>query len=168
MLHQSAAPAGGQEHHAILQARPEEPTSVVHRGLAFVAHVVSPPSPTRCHCSHVGHERVDPSQGVSGTAPHPSDDRSSRQGVRPGGWQRHLHLGNARSNTGFDDVLGGRAVGSTADGFPGTYSITYDGENGTAFGPFDWTITPRDRVLDLTWDVGGLSTFPVPSISRTC
>jgi hypothetical protein len=37
--------------------------------------------------------------------------------------------------TGFDDVLGGRAVGSTASGFPGVYSITYDGENGTTFCP---------------------------------
>lgn len=57
--------------------------------------------------------------------------------------------------TGFDDVLGGLAVGSTASGFPGAYSITYDGENGTTFGPFDWTITPRGGVFDVAWDAEG-------------
>jgi len=57
--------------------------------------------------------------------------------------------------TGFNDVLGGRATGDTKHGFPGSYSITYEGEGGTSFGPFDWTITPRGAVLDLTWDAGG-------------
>jgi hypothetical protein len=57
--------------------------------------------------------------------------------------------------TGFDDVLGGLATGPTGDGIPGSYTITYEGEAGTSFGPFEWSITPRGRVLDLTWDVAG-------------
>jgi hypothetical protein len=59
-------------------------------------------------------------------------------------------------STGFDDVLGGVAVGNTEGGFPGTYSITYRGEGDAQFGPYDWTITPRGDVFDLSWDAGGV------------
>ncbi len=54
---------------------------------------------------------------------------------------------------GFDDVLGGRATGFTSNGFPGRYSIVYDGL-GMNFGPFAWTISERGSALELTWDTG--------------
>jgi hypothetical protein len=57
--------------------------------------------------------------------------------------------------SGFNDVLGGFAIGSTSDGFPGTYSITYKGEGDTSFGPYEWRIKQRGDVLDLTWDDAG-------------
>jgi hypothetical protein len=61
--------------------------------------------------------------------------------------------------SGFNDVLGGFATGRTSDGFPGTYSITYNGEGDTSFGPYEWTITQRGHVLDLTWDDAGTRTI---------
>jgi hypothetical protein len=57
--------------------------------------------------------------------------------------------------TGFNDVLRGRATGDTSGGFPGTYTILYQGANDTTFGPFDWEITARGEVLDLTWKQDG-------------
>jgi hypothetical protein len=57
--------------------------------------------------------------------------------------------------SGHHDVLPGRAVGDTRDGFPGTYSILYQGVGDTRFGPFDWTITPHGDVFTLTWTTQG-------------
>jgi hypothetical protein len=74
--------------------------------------------------------------------------------------------------SGFHEVCGGLATGSTANGFPGRYTITYDGADGTTFGPFDWTITQRARVFDLTWDMAGQRIidgfgFPDPHSDRS-
>jgi hypothetical protein len=73
---------------------------------------------------------------------------------------------------GFDDVLGGLAVGPTDDGFAGRYSITYEGADNTSFGPYDWTITPRGSAFDLTWDAQGQRViegfgFPDPESDRS-
>lgn len=54
---------------------------------------------------------------------------------------------------GFDDVKTGHATGFTADGFPGVYSIIYEGV-GTDYGPFTWTVVERSSTLELTWDTG--------------
>jgi hypothetical protein len=74
--------------------------------------------------------------------------------------------------SGVHDVRGGRATGSTASGFPGRYTITYEGAGSTTFGPFDWTIASRAGVLDLTWEAGGRRVidgfgFPDPHSSRS-
>jgi hypothetical protein len=58
-------------------------------------------------------------------------------------------------SSGHHDVLPGRAVGDTRRGFPGTYSILYQGVGDTTFGPFDWTITPHGDLFTLTWEVQG-------------
>jgi hypothetical protein len=55
--------------------------------------------------------------------------------------------------SGFDGVKGGRATGLTTNGFPGTYSIVYEGIDVT-YGPFAWTISERGSALELTWDTG--------------
>ena len=52
------------------------------------------------------------------------------------------------------------------------YSITYEGEGDTSFGPYEWTITQRGDVLDLTWDDVGTRTidgfgFADPESSRS-
>ena len=74
--------------------------------------------------------------------------------------------------SGFHDVRGGLAAGSTDGGFPGQYTISYEGAGDTTFGPFDWTITPRAGVFDLTWDMAGNRVidgfgFPDPHSDRS-
>jgi hypothetical protein len=59
------------------------------------------------------------------------------------------------AESGVHDVRGGLATSSTAGGFLGRYTITYEGAGSTTFGPFDWTIAPRAGVFDLTWDMAG-------------
>ena len=63
------------------------------------------------------------------------------------------YTSTALAASGFDGVKGGRATGFTADGFPGAYTIVYDGLGATD-GPFSWTVSERGTALELTWDTG--------------
>jgi hypothetical protein len=51
----------------------------------------------------------------------------------------------------FDHLLTGRAEGDTTGGFPGHYTILYQGVDGETFGPYAWNIVERGDVLLLTW-----------------
>lgn len=73
--------------------------------------------------------------------------------------------------SGCDDVKGGRASGFTADGFPGVYTIVYEGIE-AGYGPFAWTVAERGGVLELTWDTGTRRAmegfgFPDPDSGRS-
>lgn len=49
----------------------------------------------------------------------------------------------------------GTAIGDTSDGFPGTYALTYEEENGSTWGPFEWTLSARGDMIDLVWRLDG-------------
>jgi hypothetical protein len=68
---------------------------------------------------------------------------------------RAVYTSIMSESQGFDDVLRGTAHGDTSGGFPGGYTILYEGLGGTSFGPYAWEIVERGEVLDLTWTQDG-------------